>query len=90
VLLEAAGLGVPIAAMDTGGTRDILQHGVTALLSIGVEAFAADLKRLAADERLRSELGAAARDDVHTRFNTTTVVEQIERVYRSLLLPRAA
>ena len=90
VLLEAAGLGVPIAAMETGGTRDILQHGVTALLSTGVEAFAADLKRLAADERLRSELGAAARDDVHTRFNTTTVVEQIERVYRSLLLPRAA
>jgi glycosyltransferase involved in cell wall biosynthesis len=90
VLLEAAGLGVPIAAMETGGTRDILQHGVTALLSTDVGAFAADLARLAADERLRAELGAAARDDVHTRFNTMTVVEQIERVYCSLLLPRAA
>src|SRR6185436_16407854 len=26
VLLEAAALGVPIAAMDTGGTRDIVIH----------------------------------------------------------------
>jgi glycogen synthase len=37
VLLEAAGLGVPIAAMETGGTRDILRHGKTALLSTTVD-----------------------------------------------------
>lgn len=90
VLLEAAGLGVPIAAMETGGTRDILHHGTTALLSTTVEAFADDLARLAGDSRLRADLGAAARADVHARFNAETVVEQIEQVYRSLLLPRAA
>ncbi len=36
VLIEAAALGVPIAAMDTGGTRDIIQHRVTGLLSTDV------------------------------------------------------
>jgi glycosyltransferase involved in cell wall biosynthesis len=90
VLLEAAGLGVPIAAMDTGGTRDILHAESTGLLSTDVESFARDLARLAADPALRASLGQAARLDVHVRFNASTVVEQIERVYRSLLLPQAA
>lgn len=90
VLLEAAGLGVAIAAMDTGGTRDILRSSETALLSTAVEGFAEDLGRLGRDADLRAELGAAARADVHTRFNAPVVVEQIEQVYRSLLLPGAA
>ena len=90
VLIEAAGLGVAIAAMDTGGTRDILRHGVTGLLSNSPAAFAEDLARLAGDPRLRDELGGSAQADVHARFNTPTVVEQVEQVYRSLLLPEAA
>lgn len=90
VLLEASALGVPIAAMDTGGTRDIIQPDVTGLLSTTPEEFARDLGRLAADERLRAALGAAARADVRHRFASTSVVERVEQVYRSLLLPRAA
>jgi glycogen(starch) synthase len=90
VLLEAAGLGVPIAAMETGGTRDILRPGTTALLSADVDSFANDLARLASDPALRASLGNAARLDIHARFNALSVVEQIERVYRSLLLPQAA
>jgi glycosyltransferase involved in cell wall biosynthesis len=90
VLIEAAALGVPIAAMDTGGTRDILRHGETALLSSAAEGFAADLARLSTDERLRAKLGAAARADVHARFSATSVVERVEQVYRGLIRPRAA
>jgi glycosyltransferase involved in cell wall biosynthesis len=90
VLIEAAALGVPIAAMETGGTGDILQHGVTGLLSTDVEGFARHLGELAADERLRHALGHAASLDVHARFSAASVVERIEQVYRSLLAPRAA
>jgi glycogen(starch) synthase len=90
VLIEAAAMGVPIAAMDTGGTRDILRPDTTALLSRTVDDFANDLARLAGDAGLRASLGAAAREDVRTRFAAPVVVEQVERVYRSLLLPRAA
>jgi glycosyltransferase involved in cell wall biosynthesis len=90
VLLEAAGLGVPIAAMETGGTRDILRAEITALLSADVDTFAKDLARLAGDAAMRARLGNAARLDVHARFNAPSVVEQIEQVYRSLLLPQAA
>lgn len=90
VLIEAAALGVPIAAMDTGGTTDILQHGATALLSADAAAFTRDLGRLAGDERLRAALGAAARASVPGRFATPSVVERVEQVYRGLLTPRAA
>jgi glycosyltransferase involved in cell wall biosynthesis len=90
VLIEAAGLGVPIAAMDTGGTRDILRPGATALVAADPHEFARDLARLASDEALRHRLGEAARDDVRTRFAAPVIVAQIEGVYRSLLLPLAA
>jgi glycosyltransferase involved in cell wall biosynthesis len=90
VLIEAAALGVPIAAMETGGTKDIIRPDVTGLLSADPERFARDLARLASDERLRGSLGAAARADVHVRFAAGSVVERVEQVYRSLLLPRAA
>jgi len=90
VLLEGAALGAPIAAMNTGGTRDIIDPGVTGLLSDDVAGFTSDLERLAGDERLRGALGTAARADVHQRFSSVSVVERVEQVYRSLLLPRAA
>ena len=90
VLIEAAAMGVPIAAMETGGTRDIIRHEATGLLSTDPAGFSRDLARLASDERLRASLGAAARADVHVRFSAASVVERVEQVYRALLLPRAA
>jgi len=90
VLVEAAALGVPIAAMDTGGTRDIIQHGRTGLLSTDVAGFTRDLARLAGDDRLRAALGAAARRSAREKFSSASVVERVEQVYRGLLRPRAA
>lgn len=90
VLIEASALGVPIAAMNTGGTRDIIEPGVTGLLSADREAFSRDLARLAGDDRLRASLGAAARRDAHTKFSAPSVVERVEQVYRTLVGPRAA
>jgi len=90
VLIEASALGVAIAAMDTGGTRDIIKPGETGLLSTTVEAFAGDLAKLAHDERLGLALGAAARTHARARFATSSVVERIEQVYRGLIEPEAA
>jgi glycosyltransferase involved in cell wall biosynthesis len=90
VLIEGAALGLPIAAMLTGGTGDILQHEESGLLSTDAHGFAKDLARLAADERLRAALGHTARDRAHMRFAASSVVERVERVYRGLLQPRAA
>jgi glycogen(starch) synthase len=90
VLIEASALGVPIAAMETGGTRDIIRPDATGLLSRDAAGFARDLARLAGDERLRAALGGAARADAHVRFAAPSVVERVEQVYRGLLEPEAA
>jgi glycogen synthase len=88
VLLEAAALGVPIAAMDTGGTRDIVQHGVTGLLSSTPEALGGDVARLVADRALGDRLAAAARAHVETRFDAPSVVARVEALYADLLARR--
>jgi len=84
VLLEASALGIPIAAMDTGGTRDIIEPDVTGLLSTSPEGLAADVRRLAGDADLRARLGDAARRKVEREFDAPAVVERIERLYLDL------
>jgi glycosyltransferase involved in cell wall biosynthesis len=90
VLIEASALGAPIAAMDTGGTRDIVHPGLTGLLSADPAAFSHDLRTLFGDARLRSALGAQARIEARARFAASSVAERVEQVYRGLLLPQAA
>lgn len=85
VLLEASALGVPIAAMDTGGTRDIIEPGVTGLLADSPEGLADDVKRLRNDDDLRMRLGAAARRRVEREFDAPVVVRRVERLYQELI-----
>jgi glycogen(starch) synthase len=85
VLIEAAALGTPIAAMNTGGTRDIIRDRVTGLLSDNTDGFARDLRTLADNEGLRQSIGRAARADVHQRFASVAVVARIEAVYHQIL-----
>jgi glycosyltransferase involved in cell wall biosynthesis len=85
VLIESAALGAPIAAMNTGGTTDILQHDRTALVADDVAAFTAALARLAGDPALRERLGAAAREDVRLRFAAPLVAARIAALYETLL-----
>jgi len=84
VLIEASALGVPIAAMNTGGTPDIIVHNETGLLSGTASGLAADVKRLRDDEPLRSRLACAARHLVDARFDAPAVVARIETLYEDL------
>jgi glycosyltransferase involved in cell wall biosynthesis len=87
VLIEASALGVAIAAMDTGGTRDVIEPGMTGLLSTSPGGLAADIRRLAADPELRASLGSAARRKVEREFDAATVVARVESLYRELARP---
>ncbi len=84
VLIEASALGVPIAAMDTGGTRDIIEAGVTGLLSTSPEGLAEDVRTLRRDEALRRSLGDAARRKVEREFDADAVVARIEALYKEV------
>jgi len=85
VLLEASALGSPIAAMDTGGTRDIVVDEETGLLSHSAEELGDDVARLRHDAALRGRLGLAARRRVETAFDTAVVVDQLEALYAALV-----
>jgi glycosyltransferase involved in cell wall biosynthesis len=89
VLIEASALGVPIAAMNTGGTADIVAHGETGLLSPTPGELARDVRRLREDVALRARLGDAARQRAESLFDATAVVQRIETLYRELLETRA-
>jgi glycosyltransferase involved in cell wall biosynthesis len=88
VLIEAAALGVPIAAMDTGGTRDIISDEATGLLSRTPDEFAEDVARLTADTALGERLAAAARAHVRRTFDAPLVVGRVEALYQDLLRGR--
>src|SRR5262249_43644554 len=85
VLLEASALGVPAAAMDTGGTRDIITHEQTGLLSSSADQLGDHVSRLAADPALRTRFGAAARAFIDARFDAPAVVSRIVALYEELL-----
>ena len=85
VLLEAGALGLAMAAMDTGGTSDILTHDESALLSSSAEELADHVRRLVSDRSLRDRLGANARHVVTERFATPIVLDRIEALYQSLV-----
>ena len=85
VLLEASALGVPIAAMDTGGSRDIVVDRKTGLLSQTSDGLAQAVACLYKDEQLRQSLAGAAKRRVASRFSTANVVGQIEALYKNLI-----
>jgi glycosyltransferase involved in cell wall biosynthesis len=89
VLIEASALGVPIAAMNTGGTADIVAHNETGLLSRSPADLARDVRRLRADDQLRHRLGQAAMRRAQERFDSDSVVMRVEALYRDLLERRS-
>ena len=85
VLIEASALGIPIAAMNTGGTPDIVVDGETGLLSETPGTLARDVARLRNDETLRRRLGDAARRRAEACFDAPAIVARFERLYSELI-----
>jgi glycosyltransferase involved in cell wall biosynthesis len=85
VLIEASALGLPIAAMNTGGTADIIKDEVSGLLSNTPDELARDVKRLRNDAELRRRLGDAAIARARSTFEAAAVVARIETLYQTLL-----
>ena len=85
VLIEASALSVPIAAMNTGGTSDIIEDEETGLLSSSVQELAEDVTRLANDAGLRQKLGEAAGRRAEALFDAPAVAGRFERLYLDVL-----
>jgi len=85
-LIEAAAGGKPAVATDVGGVRSVVQPDTGRLCPAGDPvAIAAALTELAVAPELRQAMGGAARAYVRERFDAERLVDDIDRLYRSLL-----
>jgi glycogen synthase len=82
VLLEALALGVPAAAIATGGTGEILREG-SGLLAADVRELGDALGRLLGDAKLRRDTSERARERARA-FAPETLIPRYEDVYRRL------
>jgi glycosyltransferase involved in cell wall biosynthesis len=83
VLLEALALGVPIAAMDTGGTAELVENGASGLLARSTDELAACVRGIVSSASLRGDLGRNARERARS-FSPASLVPRYEALYRSL------
>ncbi|HEX8161308.1 MAG TPA: glycosyltransferase family 4 protein [Pyrinomonadaceae bacterium] len=85
--VEAMICGAPVVATATDGSREIVEDDRTGkLVPVGnVEALAAALVELLEDGRERERLGTNALHSVTERFSLKRMVDETERIYRSVL-----
>jgi glycosyltransferase involved in cell wall biosynthesis len=89
-VIEALASGVPVVATDVGGVSDVVHHGRSGFLvpAADVGAIADRLGRLAADPELRLRMGEQGREHVVPRYSVPRLVEDVDRLYRTLLQQR--
>lgn len=85
--IEALAAGRPVVATRVGGVPDVVRDGKDGFL---VEAGATDdladrLERLARDPALRERMGKEGRARVLPRYAVDRLVDDVDRLYRSLL-----
>jgi len=87
VLIEAASCGKAIVATEVGGTAEILEDGVSAILvpPDDPDSLAAAIRRMFTDSELRSRLGRQARKNVIEKFSLPKAAEQVRKFWRSFL-----
>jgi glycosyltransferase involved in cell wall biosynthesis len=86
-VIEALAAGRPVVATRVGGVPDVVRDGEDGFL---VEAGATDelaerLARLARDPQLRERMGSEGRARVLPRYAVDRLVDDVDRLYRSLL-----
>jgi glycosyltransferase involved in cell wall biosynthesis len=92
VVPEAMAAGRAVIAMDAGGPREVVAHGVDGLLvpPRDVDALAAAMVRLARDPALRAAMGAAGRRKARERFRPEASAAAVSAVYAAVLGRRRA
>jgi N-acetyl-alpha-D-glucosaminyl L-malate synthase BshA len=85
--LEAMACETPVVATHVGGIPEVVTDGETGFLSaVGdVEKMSADAARLLEDEELRRLMGARARSEAVSRYNTDRVIPQYLEFYERIL-----
>jgi glycosyltransferase involved in cell wall biosynthesis len=85
--IESLASETAVVANRVGGVPDVVRDGVDGFLVQpgDNDAAAARLAELAADPALRTRLGASGRARVLERYSVARLVDDVDRLYRSLL-----
>jgi len=88
--IEALAAGRPVVATRVGGVPDVVQEGEDGfLVEPGATGdLAARLAELARDPKLRERMGRAGRERVLPRYAVERLVDDVDRLYRSLMRAR--
>jgi glycosyltransferase involved in cell wall biosynthesis len=74
-----------MAALDTGGTSDIITHLESGWLARDLDDLAAGVAALAADDDLNSTVRRGARAKAEVAFASEGIAARVEAVYREAL-----
>jgi glycosyltransferase involved in cell wall biosynthesis len=87
VIMEAMACGVPVAASNIWGNRELVLHGRTGyLVSLGDRAgYARYAQKILEDSQLARQLGDEARRRIASEFSVEKMVERHAALYRELL-----
>ncbi|MBI4396429.1 MAG: glycosyltransferase family 4 protein [Elusimicrobia bacterium] len=87
VLRESMSMGVPVAATDVGGNRELVENEKTGLLvpPADAAALAEALRRILTDPGLASACSQAAQTQVRTRYSLESMVEKTKQLYERIL-----
>jgi glycosyltransferase involved in cell wall biosynthesis len=91
-VIESLAAGRPTVATRVGGIPDVVRDGVDGFLVDYADpvGLADRLAELATDPQRRAEMGAAGRASVVERYAVERLVDDVDKLYRSLLATRAA
>jgi len=86
-LIESLAAGVPGVSTDVGGVRDVIDGEAVGLLAPfgDADGLASHVLALLADPDRRARMGAAGRTSVTARYDIDRLVDDIERLYRTLV-----
>jgi glycosyltransferase involved in cell wall biosynthesis len=87
VFLEAMAMRLPVVALDSGGTPEVVEHGRTGLLSRAGDhrQLAANLLALVREPALRTAMGDLGRERVVRLFSPGRMAREVGSVYQQVL-----
>lgn len=85
--LECMASGTPVVVSDIPGVTEVIEPGVSGLLSepLNAEDLAKKILAVVLDRELAASMGKAARERVLARFTLPRVVDELEKVYAGVV-----
>jgi glycosyltransferase involved in cell wall biosynthesis len=90
-LIEAQSAGKPVVSTNVGGVENVVQDGISGLLSPSnyVNAFAENLLAIINSDDLRYNLSKTGWELMKNKFHYTRLVEEVRDLYHALLKSNA-